>query len=301
MPCPLPLEVIELVLDALADIENHRDASTLAACTLLNKTLFPYTSKLLFRRPITLDIPRLRAFEAAVKTSSRLAAYTAWLVVEISEYDPPTDVALKVSALHGLRRVVGALPALASLHVLSDGAVDDAVQHWDAAPVAAHPLKDLCVIGAQVPLTNAILGFFPAVDTLTVHEWLNERFPGAQATAHAVRRLVFIDTLECADVDSVLDVARVVSPPCLASLVVGLYDPLEQALKSAAINDLLGALGQHISRFEILQCNGIWDAGVDSGRHCCAWYMPWLMSLRCSSARALAVHGARLRRAARPS
>lgn len=266
--CSLPLEVLELVVDDL-DVRKIQDARSLASCTLVCKALLPHSSRRLFQRHILLDIETLKEFEAAIDTSYRLKAYTTAVIADISGRDPLLDNATVISAVHALRNIVGALPGLASLHVSGEWCVDDALEQWpgDAPPVAAHAIEDLRVTGGQVPLTNAVLGFFPAVDTLTVYEWPGDRYPAASARAHTVRKLAFEDPDEPSDAAGVLDVARLVSPQCLESLALGVYEVCKEEKTLAAINGLVCALGQHIAHVEIMEYNNTWTADVHSGEH----------------------------------
>lgn len=264
MPYALPLEVIELVIDQL-DSNQPADTAALSSCTLACKALLPHSSRQLFKRRVSLDTVRLRQFTTALSTSYRLKAYVASLKVDVRRTD---GMSSSLSALRLLREIVGTLTAVTALLVIGDRAVDKAVLRWiDEAPIATYPLEHLSVVGAQVPLTDAILGFFPEVRTLTVSEWPNDRYPGANVSAHAVRNLVFEDPLYRANVASVLDIVRVLSPPSLSSLALQFHDIHKEQMTFAAVNGLLRTLGRHISNFEIVRYSENWGAGADPGEH----------------------------------
>lgn len=268
MSWSIPQDAIELIFDHIADDENRdrRRLDTLRSCTLICRALLPHSSRLLFLTPVTLEALTVKEFQESIRTSYRLRAYITSLTVDLREDHTPNDITFVLSIISLLRDTVSNLCALTSLRVIGEWTVDDALQGWDNPPLAeAHPLQHLIVQSAQVPLTNAVLGFFSSIDTLTLSEWSNDRYPDAKVSARAVRQLVVEEPMVPVNALEVPDIVRVLSLPSLTSLSLHLYDMYEEEIMLPAMDALIRAVGQHIAHFEIRHFDESWNPQMELG------------------------------------
>lgn len=262
-----PQEIVDIILDmvALGTLDDDPDlVADCSNCTVVSKAWLPRASKNLFKNQIVVDYAGLQELSTAIRASSRLATYVSSLKVDESENEVPEDI---VSAISLLRDIVPLLHALDTLSFVAWYGADEAVQESDdelpVKPATTRALKHLEVTGTKTPLTEALLGLFPAVDTLTVRQWFGcLRF---KRTQNHVRSLVVAESCTAGNSDGFWDVPWLLALPHLKSLVVDLQTEEDQVVSPVAINELVKAAGKHIRHFELILNMDGWDATMSSG------------------------------------
>lgn len=242
----LPPELLDLIIDEL-----QHDKSSLTSCSLVCKAWLPRSSEHLFGSSRISCLPSwsfLLDFRTLLSSSVRVSTHIRHLKVNVM---PESAEAVARLAEH--------LPSLDSLSLTGIGLFRDTSYFpRPALRSTGRALQQLRAAWLPADLIASFLALFATVYTLDVR--FGERAErDFRHQAHDVRHLVLKADSELA----LLDVASLVDPQTLQSMVLDLGGTYYHQVAAERVHQLLQLAGRHLKHFEYAQPIGGWAVPPD--------------------------------------